>query len=44
VMPHPHALPALASLAPMIGGIWLLGLAFCRNRQPQNADPSARCE
>jgi hypothetical protein len=25
VGPHPHALPALASLAPMIRSIWLLG-------------------
>ena len=40
--PHPHALPALASLAPVSSGIWLLGLAKRRKRQPQNADPSGK--
>ena len=29
--PHPHALPALASLAPAVSGSWPLGLASCPN-------------
>jgi len=28
VGPHPHALPALASVAPMLSRIWLLELAI----------------
>jgi hypothetical protein len=38
--PHPHALPALAALAPVISCIWLLGFAMGRNTQLQKANPS----
>ena len=33
-------LPALASLAPMISGIWLLGSTMRPKRPPQKANPS----
>ena len=37
VGPHPHALPALALLAPLFSNIWLLGLAICPKQSPQRS-------
>jgi hypothetical protein len=41
VGPHPHALPALASLAPVVSSNGLLRLAIWPLLPTQNADDSA---